>query len=386
MALCLRYWRWRKLLGPLAAARGGPPPLAPQPRCFAQASGPSLGAAGAATQTEAARPPPGKVVSVFRSELVQAGELARRLPMAIDSSDVQAALEIFKDLPMLMLPPGQLSAVAQQLLRVIMSYQHWMLPTALRDDLPGGTALWYVGVPAPGAEPGGAQLLPLFSGEEAYQSLVGAGVRGAGDGDGGPVMVKTVASGAQAVAEYMPAEGSPGRLEGLVINAGQYDELILGRDQLPQLRTWEATLRMEALLASELEEGGSEAPEPASAELAGLLARRARLFFVRTPQLTDLARDASGQNIMLLTSLDAVALCANAYGKQQLRQVTASELLSMASNAGGEFGYTLTLGPDRRPYDAGGEAKHVPMWHTRTVTADWLAEALREGGADQADA
>jgi len=322
-------------------------------------------------------------VSVFRSELVQAGELARRPPAEIGASDVQAALEIFKDLPILMLPQEQLSSVAQQLLRVLLSYQRWMHPTALRDDLPGGPAMWYVGVPAPGAEPGGKQLLPLASGEEAYQRLLGGGVRGTER----PVLVKSVVSGAQAVAQYLPDDGQASRLEGLVINAGQYDELILGRDQLPQLRTWEATLRMEALLASELAEGAeAQGDPPASGELAGLLARSAGLFFVRSPGQADLARDASGHNLVLLTSLDAAALCASAYGREQLRQVSPSELLAMSSQAGDDFGYALTVGPDRRPVEVGGEAKHIPMWHTRTVTAEWLAAALRQGGAQQSSA
>lgn len=332
--------------------------------------------------------PTGKIVSVFRSELVQAGELARRLPAAMDSSDVQSALEIFKDLPVLMLPPEQVSAVAQQLLRVLMSYQQWILPTALRDDLPGDAALWYVGVPAPDAEPGGAQLLPLVDGEAAYERLVSTGVRGGGSGDGDPakpVMIKSIVSGAQAVAEYLPADGSSGRLEGLVFNVGQDDELVLGRDNLSQLRIWEATLRMEALLSSELDEG-TNVHDPASAELAALLANKVKLFFVRTHDGNDLARDASGHNVIVLTSLDAAALCANAYGSSQLRHVEPLDLLTMASEAGEDFGYSLTLGPDRRVHEAGGEAKHIPMWHTRTVTAEWLAAALRQGGADQAPA
>jgi len=387
----VRHWR-------AAAQRSrcklGSQPTSDQPplvfrvlrRCSAKSPDPFLSAAGLYVWSESVRQfstATRKVMRVYRSELVQAGELARRLPAAIDSSDVRSALEIFTDLPVLMLSPEQLSAVAQQLLRVLMSYQKWMLPTVLRDDLPGGPALWYVGVPAPGAQPGGAQLLPLTSGDEAYQSLVGAGIRGAGnDGSMNPVMIKSIVSGAQTVAQYLPADGSPSRLEGIVINVGQYDELVLGRDQLPQLRTWEATLRMEALLASVVNEG-ADTHDPASAELALLLAHKIRFFFVRTPDRTDLARDSAGHNLILLTSLDAAALCANAYGRDQLREVTPSELLDMASNAEGEFGYALTLGPDRRPYKADGEDKHLPMWHTRNVTTDWLAAALRRGGAGQ---
>jgi len=263
-----------------------------------------------------------------------------------------------------------------------MSYQGWILPTALREDLPGGPALRHVAVPAPGSEPGGAQLLPLAASDAAYQSLISGGINSPHDGSGDaqrPVMVKSVTSGAQAVTEYLPADGSGGRLQGLILNALQDEELVLGEEQLQQLRKWVATLRMEALLASELEEG-TDAHGPASDELARLLAQGVPLFFVRTPDRQDIARDGSGHNIMLLTSLDAAALCAHAYGKEQLRAVTPQELLGMAARVEGEFGYVLTMGPDRRPYQADAATRHAPMWHTRAVTAEWLTAALRQGG------
>ena len=43
----------------------------------------------------------------------------------------------------------------------ILTYPKWLLPTARRDDLPGGPAMWYCSLPAPGTKPGGPQVLPL---------------------------------------------------------------------------------------------------------------------------------------------------------------------------------------------------------------------------------
>lgn len=314
---------------------------------------------------------PGARVTVFREELVQAGDLARQVPAAIDASDARTALGIFKELPVLMLSPEQTAAVAQQLLRVIMSYQGWLLPRALREDLSGPDgvpALWTLGLPAPGAEAGGSQLLPLACDDSAYQALTNPGISTQGTA---PVLVKSVVSGCEALADYVT-----GRLEGLVLNPGQEDELCL--TELPQLRTWEATLRMEALL-SDLDES-SEQNDAASPELAALLAQKVKFYFVRTPDGLDLARDNLGRNFLVLTSLDAAALAAQAYGRQQVRLVTAKELLDMADQANGEFGFTFTLGPDRSFHNANAAAQHIPKWHTRKVTADWLTAALREGG------
>jgi len=306
---------------------------------------------------------------------MQAGDLARRLPEAVDAKAVRSALELLKELPALMLPKEQLAATAQQLLRVVMSYQAWLLPRAFREDLPGGPALWSLGVPVPGAPPGGAQLLPLAVDEAAYESLTKAGVA-AREGAVKPVMMKTVLSGCEAVAEHVPGES--GRMEGLVLNPGQEDELVLSKDQLPQLQSWEATLRLETLLA-ELDEDAHEQERPASGELATLLAERAKLFFVRTPDGKDLARDNLARNFLLLTSLDAAALCAQAYGSEQVRAVSAEELLDMGRQSGGEWGFTLTLGPDRSPQMADASAKHIPKWSTRKVSAEWLVTALEEG-------
>merc|ERR1712050_365288 len=90
----------------------------------------------------------------------------------------------------------------------------------------------------------------------------------------------------------------------------------------------------------------------------------------------DLARDTSGRNIMTLTSNDAAALCAHAYGRKMVRPVTAEQLLSMAEGAEGAFdGYALTIGPDRAEYKAG--EKHIPMLNFRVVSTAWMAATLR---------
>merc|ERR550525_524730 len=51
------------------------------------------------------------VASIFRSELVRAGELARQGPGDMTASDVREALVMFEELPALMLPPEQSSVV-----------------------------------------------------------------------------------------------------------------------------------------------------------------------------------------------------------------------------------------------------------------------------------
>merc|ERR1711924_511290 len=95
----------------------------------------------------------------------------------------------------------------------------------------------------------------------------------------------------------------------------------------------------------------------------------------------NLAYDASGQNVVTLTSDDAVALCVNAYGQSAVRAVNAHELLQMAEALGTTLGYALTMGADRADYNPPSGHKHIPKWHTRVVSADWMARALKQGAA-----
>merc|ERR1712151_1338489 len=113
-----------------------------------------------------------------------------------------------------MLTKDRLSAVAQQLTRVLLTYQGWQLPVALRDDLPGGPALWHFGIPVPGGAPG-AQLLPLAS-DDACFNVLSSGRTG---------VSKSIVSGAEAVAEYLPSTGKS-RCEGLAFDAGGDRELM----------------------------------------------------------------------------------------------------------------------------------------------------------------
>eukprot|EP00928_Gymnodinium_smaydae_P056419 TRINITY_DN39804_c0_g1_i1.p1 TRINITY_DN39804_c0_g1~~TRINITY_DN39804_c0_g1_i1.p1 ORF type:complete len:393 (-),score=94.41 TRINITY_DN39804_c0_g1_i1:34-1212(-) len=308
-------------------------------------------------------------------ELHRAGELARIEPAKLTADDVRAALKIFKDLPKLMLQEVQISAIAQQLLRVLFSYRGWYLPTAVREGAPGGSSLWSVGLPCPEMGSAGGQVLPLASDEAAFRRLTAQGVREGG----GSTILKTCVSGAAAIAEHFPVEGHS-RWRGLVLNAGEEHELHFGQAQLSQLQMWEATLRFEAMAAAELD-GPANELKPASEEFSRLLAERVKFCFVRMGG--DLARDTSGRNIVTLTSNDAAALCANSYGREQIRAVTPQELLTMASGAAGAFeGYALTRGPDLSAYTAAkvDDAPHTPTWRTATVTTNWMAETLRRGG------
>eukprot|EP00929_Paragymnodinium_shiwhaense_P093847 TRINITY_DN54157_c0_g1_i1.p1 TRINITY_DN54157_c0_g1~~TRINITY_DN54157_c0_g1_i1.p1 ORF type:complete len:411 (-),score=70.01 TRINITY_DN54157_c0_g1_i1:403-1599(-) len=320
----------------------------------------------------------GGVSTIDSNSLEQANELAQLGPEELQAAEVQDALRMFSELNAgnLRLTGDQHSVVAQQLLRTLLSYQHWLLPTALRDDLPSGPSTWYVGLPSPGSKPGGPQILPLCSDEAAFKRLTGRGVKGSGN----TTVTKTVVAGVAAMSNYlfMEQEGAePNRLEGIVMNAGDPDnEVLLGKEKLGLLRSWEATLRLEGLLAKHPVRGadGGAVP-PASDELAELLRGPAKLYFVRMGNV-DLARDGTGKNYILITSADAAALCAAAYGRQQLRPVEAAELRDMASKADGAFGYALTIGPDRAPVDPTSGARHVPSWHTRVFSAEWIADAL----------
>eukprot|EP00747_Dinoflagellata_sp_TGD_P022886 gnl/TRDRNA2_/TRDRNA2_129393_c1_seq1.p1 gnl/TRDRNA2_/TRDRNA2_129393_c1~~gnl/TRDRNA2_/TRDRNA2_129393_c1_seq1.p1 ORF type:complete len:381 (-),score=58.32 gnl/TRDRNA2_/TRDRNA2_129393_c1_seq1:135-1277(-) len=308
------------------------------------------------------------------TEMAQASELARIKPSELEASHIHEAVTLLNDLPKLMLPRAQSDAVDHMLLRVLLSYQYWQLPTpvAPEDQQNGASAQWDVGVRARGEGSDGAVLLPLASDTMAFERLTTL--------QGGiGLAAKSVLSGAHAVAQHFLVDGV-GRTQGLLLVAGQMGQLVLGKDRLPQLHQWQATLRLEALMASELSDPFLQAP--ASHELSELLAGKAKMCFVRMGN--DLARDGSpANNVIVLTSCDAAALCANAYGQQQVRELTPQELLGCADGAGSDFGFCLTLGPDRKPYTSEpAEETHIPMWHTRTVTSAWLASALRRGGTE----
>eukprot|EP00930_Biecheleria_cincta_P059288 TRINITY_DN45037_c0_g1_i1.p1 TRINITY_DN45037_c0_g1~~TRINITY_DN45037_c0_g1_i1.p1 ORF type:complete len:421 (+),score=41.11 TRINITY_DN45037_c0_g1_i1:132-1265(+) len=307
-------------------------------------------------------------VPTSAKEIYEAGELAR-IPIAeISSANVRSALELFNSLPKLMLPQNQVSVIAQQLFRVFLSYQQWYLPRVARSDLPSDSALWSVGVRYPDAPPGGNQLLPLTSDDSAFESLTGRGVRDGADA----TVIKTAISGVQAVREHLHGQG---RWEGLMLNPGE-EGVIIRKEELPLLHMWEATLRCEALMSSELDDspGPTGLQAPASDELADLLARQVKLSFVQMGD--DLARNDSGQHIITLTSNDAAALCAIAYGKDMVRPVDPEKLLAMAEGAAGAFqGYALTLGADMAPFAPAGDT-HIPRWRTREVTAEWMAATL----------
>eukprot|EP00419_Tripos_fusus_P087088 CAMPEP_0172840014 /NCGR_PEP_ID=MMETSP1075-20121228/28985_1 /TAXON_ID=2916 /ORGANISM="Ceratium fusus, Strain PA161109" /LENGTH=341 /DNA_ID=CAMNT_0013683753 /DNA_START=67 /DNA_END=1089 /DNA_ORIENTATION=- len=292
-------------------------------------------------------------------EMHQANELARKPPSEISSTDTRKALQLMRSLPKLLLPAQQLSIIGQQVLRLLLSYRNWYVPRVVRGDLPGNP-LWSVGVPTPSGGPGGGQLLPLTSDADAFQRLTDGGVRGGADA----TVVKASISGVDAIREHLHGQG---RWEGLTFNPGEEDEFVLDKDQLLQLHMWEATLRCEALMSLEL--GDSPEPtQPVSDELADLLLGQVKLCFVQLGQ--DLARDKDGHHIITLTSNDAAALCANAYGGKMVRPVTPQQLLTMADGAEGAFtGYALTLGPDVAPFsDAGGT--HIPFWRTCNVPAE----------------
>merc|ERR1712207_108652 len=104
----------------------------------------------------------------------------------------------------------------------------------------------------------------------------------------------------------------------------------------------------------------------------------APLAFVRTFDNTNLAVDETGWNFILLTSPDAAALCALAYGRKQVRALKPSELLAMAEGLGSEHGFALTLGPNRA--EGAGQGTN-PAWNTLRVTAHWFSSALRLGGS-----
>lgn len=306
------------------------------------------------------------MASAAPRELRRSGELAALGPAATGVAEVQEALDLLVALPKLMFPQEQVNAIAQQLIRVLLSYQQWYLPQVLRHDLPGGPQRWSVGVPAAAATgEGSGQLLPLCSDEAAFSRLAGSGVRG-GDAADRPDVVRTVLTGAAAVVEHLPEQG------GIVFDAGGPRQFALGQDRAPQLRNWQATLRLEHLLTNELRDKPEDAATPerpaASEELAELLSGKVRLSFVRMG--SDLARDNSGQNIVTLTSSDAAARCALAYGREMVRPVSVEELRSMAQDAGGAFGYSLTVGCSR-------SAEGVPMWNSRAVSAAWLVAALQ---------
>merc|ERR1719379_110516 len=150
---------------------------------------------------------------------------------------------------------------------------------------------------------------------------------------------------------------------------------------MKHLQGWEATLRLEALLAIEIEEstdgGATQNQPPASDELALLLAKRAQLCFVIMGD--NLAYDNSGKNIITLTSSDAAALCANAYGQKKVRAVKTEELLDMAEKVDRTAGYSLTVGPDQALYNPEAGQKHIPKWHSRVVSAAWMADTLKRG-------
>jgi len=304
------------------------------------------------------------------SELQQAGNLARLSSSDISASKVSDALKLFSALPDLMLSNEIESAVAQQLFRVLLSYHEWYLPMVMRDDVPGGPALWNIGMPASG----GGQLLTLANDEKSMQSLTGRGVRDGGDAS----VLKTVISGVDAVSQHFPLNGKSS-WQGVLFCAGEQTMLSLDKEQIHQLQMWEATLRCEYLLETELDSDTQACP-PASDKLAALLARRVKLCFVQMGE--DLARDASGRNIVTLTSNDAAALCANAYGRMMVRPADAKQLREMAEGAAGAFdGYALTYGADRNDTLPSAGEKHIPRWNTRVVTTEWMASALRAGEA-----
>lgn len=307
----------------------------------------------------------------------KASELSQCVPAELTADDVHMARFLYGELRSL--PPAQVPPVAQQLLRVFMSYRAWMLPTAWRTR-EGGPERWCVAVPAPGAKEGGAQLLPLASDHEAFMSLCDRSVAKTDGNVGGSETLQPVtSSGADAVMQYLPLSQPTGRLEGLVLEFGTKEQLVFDKELVPLLRIWARTLHLEALFAEELVEDATDHPVPSQA-LADILSTDAELHFVRTPNNDDLARDKTGGNIMLLTSPDAAALATAAYGSQQLRKVKPNELYNMAEQAR-DLGYALTLGPDRVRRSVEDGSAHVPFWHTRTVSAEWLASALRRGGA-----
>lgn len=215
--------------------------------------------------------------------------------------------------------PEQESCVGQQCLRVALSYQHWMMPTAWQS-LPGGPQLQHGSVPAPESSGEDAQLLPLACDEQAFSRFTSASAEG-------EVVQPNRTSGAKAVGDYLAAEGAAGdsRLRGLALNWQEEDELVLGAGHLQMLRIWEATLRLEPLLLEGLQEDAEE-HAPASSELRAVLSKQAKMYFVRTSDNSDLARDGTGRNIIVLTSLDVAAACAAAYGRGQLREVGSDEL------------------------------------------------------------
>jgi len=306
-------------------------------------------------------------VPVSAMEMHQANGLARKLPSEISSDDARQAMRLMHSLPKLLLPGQQASVIGQQLLRLLVSYRGWYVPRVVRGDLPGNP-LWSVGVPYASAGASGGHLLPLACDEAAFQKLSGGGVRDGADA----TVVRVSISGVDAIREHLHGQG---RWEGLTLNPGEEDGVVLGKDRLSQLHMWEATLRCEALMSLEL----GDSPEPTktvSDELADLWAGQVKLCFVQMGQ--DLARDTDGQHIITLTSNDAAALCANAYGGKMVRPVTPQQLITMAEGATGAFeGYALTTGPDMAPFSDAGKT-HIPFWRTCKVPAKLMATVLRD--------
>lgn len=302
----------------------------------------------------------GKLAQSFLEALLQdAGQLARKAQDELTPEDVRAAVALHDKLPFESSPA--VSAIAQQLIRVLLSYQGWLVPTGWRNDARGGPEKWYASLPAP---EGDGQLLPLASDMDALSKLKFRGAPGAGVE---PLVVK----GFEAVSQYLNGgSSSGGDLRGLALNPGAEGELVLGEQHLPLLRRWAATLQLEALLKELFEQvEGGEKLSPATLDMGDSL-RGAPLAVVRNMDNSNLALDKSGRNYILLTSPDAAALCAQSFGADKVRSAQPDEILTMARQAEGEFGFALCFGPNV----VAGNAD--PGWQSVSTTAEWLAAAL----------
>ncbi|CAK0907492.1 unnamed protein product, partial [Prorocentrum cordatum] len=135
---------------------------------------------------------------------------------------VRAVLALHRDMPAM--SPALESSVGQQCLRVALSYPGWLMPAAWQS-MPHGPQSSHGSVPAPSGtgEAQDARLLPLACDQQAFSRFASASA----DGD---VVQQVKTSGAKAVRDYLAAEGSAGdsRLEGLALNWGEDDQLLLG--------------------------------------------------------------------------------------------------------------------------------------------------------------
>jgi len=293
--------------------------------------------------------------------LVDAGHLARKAPEDLTTQDICEAVSLHNRLPHDSSP--SVSAIAQQVIRTLLSYRGWLLPTSWRNDLATGPEKWHASLPAPS---GDGQLLPLAMDTNALSQLKFRTAPGAG-------IEPLVVVGYEAVLEYIQ-EGNSRDLIGLAFNPAHEGELVLGGEEhLPLLRSWGAAMQAEALLETMLEEYkkgplGGEVP-PASPELTRALLD-APLAVVRNMDNTNLAVDNTGKNFIVLTCPDAAALCAQRFGRNKVRSCDAEELRNMASEASREFGFAVTFGPNLVMGDAD------PGWRSLAVTAEWLAVAL----------